>query len=65
MENNKYFAIGVKHHSNNTKKQKFSSEHIRELAIEKTLNEAIKDGVVSIEYVKENKKELIKLLRKI
>jgi hypothetical protein len=29
------------------------------------LNEAIRDGVVSIEYVKENKKELMKLLRKI
>jgi hypothetical protein len=29
------------------------------------LNEAIKDGVASIEYVKENKKELMKLLRKI
>ena len=33
MENNKYFAKGVKHRSNNTKKQKFSNEHIRELSI--------------------------------
>ena len=64
MENNKYFAKGVKHRSNNTKKQKFSNEHIRELSIEKTLNEAISEGIITLEYVKENKKELMKLLRK-